>query len=606
MVPVDGSGNHKDITGREIVQPIFPIPSLVTPLPVTSSQEESPFADATTGKGHTLKIEDIPTASQDATNTDWLSVRVDPKAVYTSSSPYMLDGLTISEQPTWIIPAIPRALRDTRKPARREVQDSEVKSYVSLIRNLVKSSGLYAIASFTGPLVSLVLVPFLTHSLSRTDYGALAVLNTAISLMTGITQFGFSIALLRAYNYDYESERDKLGALSTVVMLLSLATIPTTVAIIITAPWLANLLFQTSSLSTPVQVAALAVLLQNLSVPGFAWLRAESRAATYTSLSIVNLLVSLSANLVLVGLLHMGITGSLLATGVGYGVVMLCTLPVIVLRAGLRLDFHIARNLLSFGLPLVTNSIASWVLQLSDRYLLSRFGSLAQTATYSVAYILGGVLSVVVLSPFVLAWPTTMFAIAKRKDAPHVFQLVFRWYSIVLLFATFALSLVASGVLDLLFPPSYQSAAPVIPIVAASTMFNGVYLVFNTGVSVRRKNWFSVLFLTIAAIVNVGFNLVLIPFYGSIGAAVSTLLAYIVLAIVAYAVNQRIYHVPFEIGMFSIALLVGIILYVGSAILAQVQTTYVAWGIYSIALAIYSVYLVLHGMFLPRASKNKY
>ena len=39
-----------------------------------------------------------------------------------------------------------------------------------------------------------------------------------------------------------------------------------------------------------------------------------------------------------------------------------------------------------------------------------------------------------------------MYAIAKRKDAAYIFQLVFRWYSYVLFFATFALSLLSTVV----------------------------------------------------------------------------------------------------------------------------------------------------------------
>ena len=69
---------------------------------------------------------------------------------------------------------------------------------------------------------------------------------------------------------------------------------------------------------------------------------------------------------------------------------MVCTLPVILLRAGLHPRFDIARNVLSFGLPNVASLVAIWVLQLSDRYLLAHLSSLAQTASYSVAYNLGG------------------------------------------------------------------------------------------------------------------------------------------------------------------------------------------------------------------------
>ncbi len=525
-------------------------------------------------------------------------------ANYTRSSSLhygIMSGLPIEEQATWIIPAI----RTLEKTPRLEAHDAKSESYTSLFRGLVKSSGIYALSSLAAPLVSLVLTPFLTRNLSHTAYGVLAVLNTAIALLAGLTQFGLSTAFFRSYNYDYESQKDRLGVLSTVVVLLSLSSLCAASITMLNASWFSTLLFGNASFSDAVGLAALVVLLQNLTVPGFAWMRAENRALFFSLLSIATLVISLGANIVLVGMMHMGIAGSLIATGCGYALVGICTLPVILLRAGLGLRFDIAGELLSFGLPNVSAFVSVWVLQLSDRFLLSRLGSLSQTASYSVAYSLGSVASVVVLSPFTLAWPLAQFTIAKRDNAPNVFKLVFRWFSIVLLFAAFALTYASTAVLYLFFPPAYYSAASIIPIIVMSTVFYGVYTIFATGIAIRRKTWFAVLFTTLSALVNVGFNLILIPLYGSMGAALSTLLAYMLLAFIAYLINQRIYPIPFEIGRFIVALLVGVALYVGSTFLAQGQTTYVAWGIYICALCLYGGCLALLGKFEMRKGDTK-
>lgn len=502
-----------------------------------------------------------------------------------------MDAFAISEQSTLIIPVIP----GPHKIAKSDAQDVSANGYASQLRSLIKRSGVYTLSSLALPLISLVLAPFLTHHLSHADYGALAVLTTTISLMVGITQLGLSSAFFRAYNYDYETPQDRLGVISTVIILLSLVTIPTAVAMIIAAPWLAILLLGSPSSSDPVRLVGVIVLLQNLTVPGLAWMRAEERAAAFATLSIANLLVNLGANVVLVGVLHMGISGSLIATGVGFAVIIVCTLPVMLWRVGVHLRFDILKGLLSFGLPGVSTFVSVWVLQLADRFLLARLGSLSQAASYSIAYSLGSVLGAVVLSPFQLAWPSAMFSIAKRKNAVHVFQLVFRWYSIILFFTTYALTIVATFVLYLFFPPGYDSAAPIIPVVAVSIMFYGVYNYLTLGIGITRKTWFAFVLTAIAAIINVVANLVLIPLYGSVGAALSTLIAYALLAVIGYFVNQRIYPVPFEIGRFFVGLFSGVALYVGSSFLAQAQGLYVTLGISFCALCLYTGSLVALG-----------
>src|SRR5207248_1906153 len=161
----------------------------------------------------------------------------------------------------------------------------------------------------------------------------------------------------------------------------------------------------------------------------------EKRAILYSVLSVVNLLVVLGANIVLVGELHVGLNGALIAKGAGYAAMVAYTLPMMLLLLARKRNLHlrtdIMRGMLFFGVPTIFGDVAAWVLQLSDRYLLSHFGSLAQTASYSVAYTLGGVLSTVIISPFALAWAPVMYAVAKREDAAHIFQLVFRWFSFV-------------------------------------------------------------------------------------------------------------------------------------------------------------------------------
>ncbi len=511
-----------------------------------------------------------------------------------------MDGLPADEQPMRIIPAA----RASKKASKLAAHDQEAQDYGSLIRKLVKSSGIYALSSLTSPLVSLVLAPFLTYHLSRTEYGTLAVLNTFVVLVSSVTQLGLGAAFFRAYKYDYESQRDRLHVISTLFMLLLLSTLSTTIIVAVAAPSLAVFLFNAPSLSGAVRVSALVVLVQNLTLPGLCWLRAESRAVFFTAVSVINLLVSAGATIFLVGIRHMGIEGALLAIGGGYAVIVFSTLPMLLLHAGFRLRFDIAKGMLLFGFPHALSFISAWVLQLSDRYLLGLLGSLAQTASYAVAYNLGGVLTTVVIVPFSLAWWAIMYSIAKRDDAKHVFRLIFRWFSTALLFAAFGLSTLGVIVLDLLFPPSYHSAAPVIPIIAMSMVFNGVNTVLMLGPSLKRKTWLITVSVASSALINTALNLVLIPHYGAMGAAIATLIAYAALALISGVINQRIYPVSFEVGRFLIAMLMGIALYTGSSFLAQTQQFYIAWAIHIAGLGLYGGCLALLGKLPTRSHKH--
>ncbi len=528
---------------------------------------------------------------------DQLPTQVDLKALHSWDDQ---DAWAIDKMTTWILPAISVPSVTGAITTSQKALVSNGERPVALLRNLMKSSGIYAIASVALPLVSLVLTPFLTNYLSPADYGILTILTTLISLGAGITQLGLTSAFFRAYTYDYTSRQERSVVLSTVTILLCFISVTTAIVVIIMAPFLANLLFGRPALGSLVALAAGVLLVQNLTVPGFAWLRAENHPLVYSLLSVCNLLITLFTTIFLVAGLHLGIAGSLIATGSGYMCVMVCTIPFIIRRAGISIRIDIARSMLAFGLPLVLSFLSYWVLQLSDRYLLSLFGSLEQTAKYAVVYTLGSAMAVVVLGPFTLAWPTAVFAIAKRTDAALLFRLVFRWFGLSLLFAAFSLSLAGTFLLDQLFTVAYHSVALIIPIVAVSNTFYGIYYVFTVGANVKRKTWLVGLFTALAALINVILNLFLIPHYQAMGAAFSTLLAYIALAAVAYIVNQRLYPIRFEIGVFVTALLVGITLYIASDFLAKGQQAFAAWGIRLCILGLYGGCLALLGKLLAR------
>ncbi len=529
-------------------------------------------------------------------NLDRGVARLNPEMIDSElpwSTSALENAIPKTDVPTMIIPTMQEDSIAVPHEKLQDADDQGVEEQVALLGKLAKNSGIYALSSIAVPLVSLVLAPFLTHHLTLYDYGALVLTNTAISLAVGVTQLGLSSAFFRAYGYDYTAERDRRDVVATVTTLLCLVSIPMTIMVSILSPWLAELFFGNSSLGNYIAIAGGVVLLQNLTIPGMAWLRAENRPLLYSLLSISNLLVTLLATIYLIGVLNWGVPGAIIANGLGYAFIVICTLPVIVVLTGVKLRSDIIKNLLAFGLPLVLNFFSYWVLQLMDRYLLSLFASLAETAMYSVAYTLGSVMSVVIIGPFTLAWPTAMFALAKRKNAVKLFKLLFRWLSMLLLFAAFGFTFVATFILDWLFPTTYHSAAFVIPIVAESLVFYGLYFVFMVGANIRRKTWLTAVFTTIAALVNVALNLFLIPHAGSMGAAVATLIAYIILALAAYIANQRLYPIPFEIGRFTVGLLVGVGLYMGSIFLAKSHGTYVAWGYSLVALVFYGGFLAL-------------
>ena len=506
------------------------------------------------------------------------------------------DITLISDQQTWKLPVVLVPTKGHNQESPSETQKAGGENYRGLLHNIIKSSGIYAVSSLASPLVSMLLLPFVTHTLSHTDYGALTVLNTAVSLCCSITTIGVDAVFARTYSLECKTRREKLDAISTLSLLLSLIMFPILIVGVLVAPWLSTLLLSSDSYRTAIYVSVLLVPAQNLTIPGLMWMRVEKRPLLYSITSIANCLFVAAATFILVGILHMGIVGALIAPGLGNVMVAACTLPPIFFRAGFHLRLKVVVSMLALGVPYSVNYVTTWVLQLSDRYLLGHLASLSAAASYSIAYTLGGVVALVISRPFSLVWWVYIYPVSQRDDAPQVFKLIFRWYSFLLLFATLGLALLGANILDLLFPVSYQGQSLIISIVALSTVFSSIFTVFNLGMTLRRKTWLASIALLFSALLNICANLVLIPLYGAMGAAIATLIAYSALALVSYLFNQRIYPVPFQIPSFLIALITGLILYFVDYGLVQEKSDVIVWSIHITFLLVYGSTLAIWGM----------
>jgi O-antigen/teichoic acid export membrane protein len=79
----------------------------------------------------------------------------------------------------------------------------------------------------------------------------------------------------------------------------------------------------------------------------------------------------------------------------------------------------------------------------------------------------------------------------------------------------------------------------------ATAAYSG-YSVLAIGIGRMRQTQFNWVVSGAAALVNVALNIVLIPRYGMMGAAVATLVAYVALFVGMWLRGRRIYPVPYQ------------------------------------------------------------
>ena len=115
----------------------------------------------------------------------------------------------------------------------------------------------------------------------------------------------------------------------------------------------------------------------------------------------------------------------------------------------------------------------------------------------------------------------------KIDDVSKVLEYSLRYYLGMAIPSVFFLTILSYPLLKVLSTQEIAvNGSLVTPLVAAGTLFVGAYEVIVLILWLKKRTAFVSAAWTIGALVNFGLNLLLIPFLGIIGAALTTLLAY--------------------------------------------------------------------------------
>jgi O-antigen/teichoic acid export membrane protein len=247
-------------------------------------------------------------------------------------------------------------------------------------------------------------------------------------------------------------------------------------------------------------------------------------------------------------------------------------LPEVYRRVKPNFDKSLLKQMMAFGLPNIPTYLFVMMIELADRKILEAMRGLEEAGLYSAGYKLGMFMAVVT-GAFRFAWQPFLLSHAEESDAPRLFARVLTYYVLICGFLFLSLSFLVPllvttnlpGVGDAIIDRRYWAGLGVFPIILLAHAFDGIYANLMAGVYIKKKTALLPWVTGIAAAVNVGGNLLLVPVYGMWAAAWLTLIAFTIEAILLWVFIRRSYPVPYEWGrLLHLSLVVGGLFLLGS------------------------------------------
>lgn len=412
------------------------------------------------------------------------------------------------------------------------------------LRRLSSQTLIYGLGDAVTRLAGLLLLPLYTRLLTPDDYGKLAICILFGTITALILEFGQRTALFRFYfkNDDPEARRRLTG---TILIFLLVSAVLILLPVILFFERIAAPLVSDASLIPLIQITLAGTFFDVGSIIPFAIFRAEQRATQYATLSFARFLISLVLNIIAVVVLRLGVVGIVYANLLTSALFFIISLWLTTRALDWAFDTQLLKQLLRYGLPLVPVSLATWALNFSDRFFLERYKGLGQVGVYAVGY------SIVSALPMLTSWFNTayspyIYSISNQADARNVLARMMTYATTLFTLVGLCLSLFAQEILAILVPASYFEAARVVPLLVVGYLSFELFYLFGFALDLTGKTFYYPVVVVTGAVLNLALNIMLIPRWGMMGAALATALSYAVLPVFEYLIVRKLYLIPYE------------------------------------------------------------
>ncbi len=262
-------------------------------------------------------------------------------------------------------------------------------------------------------------------------------------------------------------------------------------------------------------------------------LRADQRSSLFVGFELFQVYGALALGLILVIALGFGVEGILLGS-----LAALTTSCIGILwwltRQGVKLSMAsfsraTLREFAVYGLPGGVATIGTWLLSLSDRYIIELYRGTTEVGLYSMGYSIADKSINLVVSSLMLAVSPILISTWEshhRESTPELLGQITRLTLLLIIPMVAGISTLAVPVLKILATEAYLPGAIVLPWVSLGALLYGLSLQAYTGLIIAKKTVVMARNYILAGAVNVLMNIVLVPRFGFVVAAVNTAVAY--------------------------------------------------------------------------------
>lgn len=402
-----------------------------------------------------------------------------------------------------------------------------MKRFKYLIKNIL----IFALGNVGSKLIAFLLVPLYTAVLTVEEYGTVDLLFTICTIIGPILTCNIGEGILR-YLFDKDANKGRIMRSCLIVVLVGF------VVSVLIVP-VSYLFTSIRDLSVLLYVFTTSWVLSQIMLY---YLRGMEMPLRYSIGSIFQTLSIAGLNIIFLKILHWGVNGYFMAYCIANTATVVYAFIVgdcKAIFAEKSIDVNELKSILKYSIAFMPNTFMWWIMNASDRVMVTAIVGAAANGIYAVSYKIPGLISIC-NTIFCQAWTYSAIKEANSDDRDRYYTKALNW--VIQLSAGIVITVlcVLKPIMRIYVSETYFIAWKYSPILLLGNYFliigsfvaSSTYNTFKDSKGMLKSG-------ILGAIPNIILNFCLIPMVGVYGAAVATCISYYIVFLYRLVDSKR-------------------------------------------------------------------
>lgn len=405
-------------------------------------------------------------------------------------------------------------------------------------RLFVENFLVYGVGGVISNVIPLIMLPIVTRIMPSSEYfGLNDISNTVAQFGSALAIMGMYDAMYRLFFENEENDHKKKVCSTTIVFTFSMALIVFLILFFFRYQ-IAQRFFSDEKYAYIVCLSAMTVLVGSTNAIVSAPTRMQNKRRIFLITNAIGPLLSygIAIPMLLAGYYTIALPLAGLISSFSIGMIF-WTLN----RSWFRLksvNIKLLKSLLAIGVPLLPNVIIYWIFNSCDKLMITNMIGIGAAGVYSVGSKLGHA-SQLIYTAFAGGWQYFAFSTMRDRNQVETNSKIYEYLGVISYAFTAFICAISFLFFKIVFTEEYNAGYIIAPYLFLAPLLQMLYQIGNNQFLVIKKTWPGMFILGSGAIINIVFNLLLIPVMEIEGAAVATLLGYVTTCVIDIIVLMK-------------------------------------------------------------------